>query len=77
MTHPDDIDLSQQTFDPLGPVVHSATLATGRTVNYIDDGEPTWQPLLFFGGRAPRSAPSGCSSSRARRASSCGSVWCR
>ena len=50
MTHPDDIDLSQQAFDPLGPVVHSATLATGRTVNYIDDGEPTWQPLLFFGG---------------------------
>jgi non-heme chloroperoxidase len=40
----------QAGFDPLGPPVRSATLATGRSVRYVDEGEPGWVPLVWFGG---------------------------
>jgi non-heme chloroperoxidase len=40
-------------FDPL-PVDRPATMRTsfrvGRVVRYIDDGEPVWRPIVFFGG---------------------------
>jgi non-heme chloroperoxidase len=42
--------LAQAGFDPLGPAVGAATLATGRTVRYIDEGEREWIPLVWFGG---------------------------
>jgi non-heme chloroperoxidase len=42
--------LGQQRFDPLGPTVETATVATGRTVRYIDEGERDWTTLLWFGG---------------------------
>lgn len=37
-------------FDPLGPVVRTARVASGRTVHFIDDGAPSGVPLLFLGG---------------------------
>ena len=37
-------------FDPLGPVVHTIRVASGRTMRYIDEGDRTWPTLLFFGG---------------------------
>lgn len=42
--------LRQSYFDPLGPTVHQASLATGRRVQYIDEGNPRWPVLLFLGG---------------------------
>jgi non-heme chloroperoxidase len=42
--------LRQAAFDPLGPRVQSTRLPSGRTVRYIDDGEPGWTPLVWFGG---------------------------
>ena len=42
--------LAQAGFDPLGPAVHTATLSTGRTVRYIDEGVDGWIPLVWFGG---------------------------
>jgi non-heme chloroperoxidase len=42
--------LRQIGFDPLGPHVRAATLPSGRTVRYIDEGEPGWTPLVWFGG---------------------------
>jgi non-heme chloroperoxidase len=42
--------LRQIAFDPLGPRVRTATLPSGRTVRYIDEGEPDWIPLVWFGG---------------------------
>lgn len=30
--------------------MHHSTLATGRTVRFIDEGEADWLPLLWFGG---------------------------
>jgi non-heme chloroperoxidase len=45
-----DTVLAQAGFDPLGPPVRTATLRTGRTVRYIDEGEPAWIPLVWFGG---------------------------
>jgi non-heme chloroperoxidase len=40
----------QQEFDPLGPAVRQTTLGSGRTVNFIDEGAPSWPTALFFGG---------------------------
>ncbi|MCY0905870.1 alpha/beta hydrolase [Arthrobacter sp. H14-L1] len=40
----------QQGFDSLGPTVHSTVVASGREVNFIDEGDAGWQPLLFLGG---------------------------
>lgn len=37
-------------FDPLGPAVHRATLTSGRTVRFIDEGQRNWVPLLWLGG---------------------------
>ncbi|WP_426939326.1 alpha/beta fold hydrolase [Pseudarthrobacter sp. S3] len=37
-------------FDPMGPVVCSKVVGSGRTVNYIDDGGAWAVPLLFLGG---------------------------
>jgi non-heme chloroperoxidase len=44
-------------FDPLDPSsadtdenVQELRLASGRTVRFIDQGDPDWQPLVFFGG---------------------------
>jgi non-heme chloroperoxidase len=45
-----DTVLAQAGFDPLGPPVRTATLPTGRMVRYIDEGEPWWIPLVWFGG---------------------------
>jgi non-heme chloroperoxidase len=42
--------LAQAGFDPLGPPVHTATLSTGRTVRYIDEGVDGWTPIVWFGG---------------------------
>ncbi len=50
MPRPRAATLRQTRFDPLGPHVRSAALATGRSVRYIDEGEPGWTPLLWFGG---------------------------
>ncbi|MDN5790249.1 MAG: alpha/beta hydrolase [Micrococcales bacterium] len=51
MADPDDgIPVTQDGFDPLGPQVRRARLSTGRQVHYIDDGDPSWRTLLFFGG---------------------------
>lgn len=46
----DGIPVTQDGFDPLGPQVHRTQLITGRQVHYIDDGDPSWPALLFFGG---------------------------
>jgi non-heme chloroperoxidase len=43
-------ELYQRGFDPLGPTVRSTTLCSGRTVQFIDEGEPGWQTAVFFGG---------------------------
>lgn len=40
----------QQGFDPLGPAVRETTLPGGRTVHFIDEGDPSWPTALFFGG---------------------------
>jgi pimeloyl-ACP methyl ester carboxylesterase len=40
----------QDRFDPLGAPVQSLTLPNGRTVHYVDTGEPGWRPVLFVGG---------------------------
>jgi non-heme chloroperoxidase len=45
-----DIEVRQNRFDPLGPDVRSTRLPTGRTVHFIDDGEPGWTTMVFFGG---------------------------
>jgi non-heme chloroperoxidase len=42
--------LRQVAFDPLGPQVHTTTVRSGRRVRYIDEGEPEWTPLVWFGG---------------------------
>ena len=42
--------LAQTGFDSLGPHVRTMRVASGRTVNYIDEGQPGWQPLVFLGG---------------------------
>lgn len=47
---PADIEVRQHGFDPLGPQVRTAALNSGRTVHYIDEGDPDWQTLVFFGG---------------------------
>ena len=43
-------DALQRGFDPLGPTVRSATLGGGRTVHFIDEGDPSWRTAVFFGG---------------------------
>ncbi len=42
--------VDQHGFDSLGPTVRSTVVASGREVNFIDEGEAGWQPLLFLGG---------------------------
>jgi len=37
-------------FDSLGPTVQQLVIADGKTVHYIDDGEPDWLPVVFTGG---------------------------
>lgn len=44
------IEVGQTKFDPLGPVVRSAEVASGRTVQFIDEGQPPGVPLIFLGG---------------------------
>jgi non-heme chloroperoxidase len=44
------IPVVQAGFDPLGPHVRTMTVASGRTVRYIDEGDPDWPALIFFGG---------------------------
>ena len=43
-------DLLQKSFDPVGPSMRTATAASGRTVNYLDEGEGGWHPVVFIGG---------------------------
>ena len=45
-----DIDVHQRAFDALGPTVRTTSTPNGRTVHFIDEGESSWKPLLFFGG---------------------------
>lgn len=45
-----DIEVGLTGFDPLGPVVRSGEVASGRTVQFIDEGQPTGVPLIFLGG---------------------------
>lgn len=45
-----DIAVCQDGFDSLGPHVRETVVASGRTVHYIDEGAPDWQPLVFLGG---------------------------
>ena len=40
----------QEDFDPLGPTVHKLELANGKTIAYIDDGDPQGIPVVFAGG---------------------------
>ncbi len=40
----------QNTFDPLGPTVHSTTLDSGVAIHYIDEGDRAWPTAVFFGG---------------------------
>lgn len=40
----------QDSFDPLGPTVQSATTPAGRVLHYIDDGDADWTTVVFFGG---------------------------
>lgn len=47
LTH---LELKQVGFDPLGPVVRSAEVSSGRYVHFIDDGQPSGVPLIFLGG---------------------------
>lgn len=47
---PAELPITQVGFDPLGPQVHEHALASGRTVHYIDEGEPGWTTVLFLGG---------------------------
>ena len=44
------IEVRQRAFDPLGPTVRRATLPSGGTIHYIDEGEPGWTPMVFLGG---------------------------
>lgn len=37
-------------FDPIGPTVQTLETASGRTVAYVDDGDESWTPVVFFGG---------------------------
>lgn len=46
----DDIPIDQAGFDTLGPDVRTSVVESGRTVHFIDEGDPDWQPLLFLGG---------------------------
>lgn len=41
----------QQAFDPIGPEVHSLTMASGRQVYYIDEGKPGWKPFVYLSGQ--------------------------
>lgn len=40
----------QDAFDPLGPTVQTATTPAGRVLHYINDGDPGWTTVVFFGG---------------------------
>ncbi|MET3809929.1 alpha/beta hydrolase [Arthrobacter sp. UYEF3] len=44
------IQVRNSGFDPMGPVVCTTVVGSGRTVNYIDDGGAGAVPLLFLGG---------------------------
>lgn len=44
------IEVGQDGFDSLGPVVRSSQVASGRTVHFIDEGQPAGVPLVFLGG---------------------------
>lgn len=43
-------EVAQAGFDPLGPAVRSAEVASGRRVQFIDEGRHTGLPLIFLGG---------------------------
>ncbi|MFE0131902.1 alpha/beta fold hydrolase [Streptomyces sp. NPDC059037] len=40
----------QDAFDSLGPEVHAAKLANGRTAHYSDSGSKDGKPVLYIGG---------------------------
>ena len=40
----------QEEFDPIGPAVKYFESSTGKTLVYIDEGEPGWDTVLFLGG---------------------------
>lgn len=45
-----ELIVEQRDFDPLGPTVRRTQVESGRAVHYIDEGEPSGIPLVFFGG---------------------------
>ena len=40
----------QEEFDPIGPAVKYFETNTGKTLVYVDEGEPGWKTVLFVGG---------------------------
>jgi non-heme chloroperoxidase len=40
----------QDEFDPIGPAVKYFATSAGKTLVYIDEGEPGWKAVLFVGG---------------------------
>lgn len=45
-----DLKVTQHGFDPLGPTVRTTVVVSGRTIHYVDEGDPSWLTLVFFGG---------------------------
>jgi non-heme chloroperoxidase len=52
-----DLSRLPQQFDPLGTertcsglAIHTLTLPSGRVARYIDEGDPEWRSVVFFGG---------------------------
>jgi non-heme chloroperoxidase len=50
MNHDDGGESYQGSFDPLGPTVRRTVLPSGGSIHFIDEGRPTWQTVVFFGG---------------------------
>jgi pimeloyl-ACP methyl ester carboxylesterase len=40
----------QAGFDPMGPAVQALTLPGGKVVHFIDEGDPSWRPVLYLSG---------------------------
>jgi pimeloyl-ACP methyl ester carboxylesterase len=42
--------LLQNEFDHLGPTMKTFASTTGQDINYLDEGNQNWQPVVFIGG---------------------------
>ncbi|MET3368443.1 UNVERIFIED_CONTAM: non-heme chloroperoxidase [Jeotgalibacillus campisalis] len=45
-----EVEVAKIGFEPLGPTVRSALVASKRRVRFIDEGPPSGVPLVFLGG---------------------------